>query len=111
MKPDTARQKLILDMITLAGPVASITIAEALNLDVTAVCCVCRALARTGRLYASEDPDEGRRAPTLWSVIPQPPIERYRKLDATVGIDEDDLKWMAHYRQQAKQRKQQRSIA
>lgn len=105
------RQQLILDMITAAGPVTAHAISEALNMKLETVAAACGNLKKTGHLHSIEDDSTPRRRTRrmIWSVTP-PAVVRYRKVPETVGIDEDDLAWMTHYRQQAQQRQQRRAV-
>lgn len=102
----TPIQKLILDMITLTGPVTAHAIAEALNMKLKTVVASCVNLKKTEHLYSDE---EERRPPRLlWSVTP--PIVRYRPFNQMIGIDEEDLAWMERYKKQAQQRQQRRAV-
>ncbi len=105
MKPNQHRQQLILDMITLTGPVTAHTIAEALSLEPKTVVAACVCLQKTGHLHSWLHRSRPRRM--VWSVTP-PPVDIVccRKVSKDVGIDAEDLAWMQRYRQQAAQRQQ-----
>ena len=105
------RRRQILDIITLTGPVTSPAIAEALGMDTLTVGGVCLQLKKNGLLYSTEQHPTPERRHTLimWSVTPPQPVVRYRNVPDTVGIDEEDIAWMQHYRQQAQQRQQRRA--
>lgn len=102
------RQKLILDMITLTGPVTAHTVAEALGLELKTVVASCVNLKKTGHLHSAEEEPERRPPRLLWSVTP--PIVRYRPFNRVVGIDEDDIAWMERYKKQAAERQQRRAV-
>ena len=102
------RQQLILDMITLTGPVTAHIVADGLGLELKTVVSVCVYLKKTGHLHSWLH----RSRTLIWSVTP-PPVDIVccRKFSKDVGIDDDDLAWMQHYRQQAAQRQQRRAVA
>jgi len=97
-------------MLTLSGPATARTIADALGMTRYTVSGICQSMRDNGLLY-SEDEDESARPRKLWSITLPVPIVRYRKVPETTGIDDDDLAWMQHYRRQAAERQQRRSVS
>ncbi len=102
------RQQLILDMITLTGPVTAHIVADGLGLELKTVVSVCVYLKKTGHLHSWLH----RSRIQIWSVTP-PPVDIVccRKVSKDVVIDAEDLAWMQRYRQQRQQRQQRSAVA
>jgi len=113
----------VLDMLTLAGPADSETLAEALGASLRQISMACSRLMGQG--YIHRPAALARRGPliansrykrcAIWAIgpkpdFPPPVIQRFRPFDGEKGITADDLAWMNHWRQRAQQRQQQRQV-
>lgn len=121
MKPPNLSDQ-VLDMLTLAGPADSGTLAEALGVSLSQVALACSRLMVRGYIHrpaalARQGPpctNNRHKHRAVWAVGPKPdfspPVRRFRPFNGEIGVTQADLDWMAHYRRQAQEREQRRAV-